>query len=363
MTVLIDADSHLFPRDAMDAVKSVGFEPFVDARGREWCRTPSGAVREWGKMYYDVGIRLQAMKEAGFDKQVLICDQGFVPDFVPLETSRKVCRSFNESVSRMQERNDEFIGIADVPHQEVGSAIEEAERAIRELNLKGIRIYGSWSGKNIESEEWMPFFELVDRLDVPLFFHTHGTAGLGKFNPNLVGYERLTNLSNVKDPSGKMRPLFVLGNGVGSGLEAITMVAGLVFHGVLEKYRNIRIAMLECGVGLAPWIASRLEMLLDFNRAMQLQRADLYGSWTPLKKRPSEYVKEHFWWTIDNVHEAIVPSLIRDLHMGRRLLAQTDFPHPEGSLDVVKWIRELDIPQLDKDRILGGNAAELFKMG
>lgn len=363
MSILIDADSHLFPRDAMEAVKSVGFEPFVDNRGREWCKTPTGAIREWGKMYYDAGIRLHAMREAGFEKQVLICDQGFVPDFVPLETSIKVCSSFNESVSKMQEENDAFIGIADVPHQDVNCAIEEAEHAIKDLNLKGVRIYGSWSGKNFESEEWMPFFDLINNLDIPLFFHTHGTAGLGRFNPNLIGYERLTNISNVKDPTGKIRPLFVLGNGIGSGLEAIAMVAGLVFHGVFEKYPNIRIAMLECGVGIAPWIASRLEMMLDFNRAMQLQRGDIYGSWTPLKKAPSEYVKKHFWWTIDNVHESIIPSLVRDLHMGNRLLAQTDFPHPEGSLDVARWIRQLDISQEDKNKILGENAAELFKMG
>lgn len=362
MSFLIDADSHIFPKEAMEKVTSIGFEPFTDKRGREWCRTPTGSVREWGEMYYDVKLRLHAMKEAGFEKQVLICDQGYVPDFIPLESSIKICRSFNESISRLQKEHEEFIGIADVPHQDVKCAIEETERAIKDLDLKGIRIYGSWSGKNFESEEWWPFFEFVEELDIPLFFHTHGTAGLGKFNPNLIGFERLTNLSSVKDPSGKARPLFVVGNGIGSGLEAIAMVSGLVFHGVLERFSRLRFAMLECGVGIAPWIASRLEMIMDFNRAMQLQRGDLYGNWTPLRKKPSEYVKKHFWWTIDNVHETIIPSLVRDLHMGRRLLAQTDFPHPEGSLDVARWIRDMNISETDKENILGDNAADLLKM-
>jgi predicted TIM-barrel fold metal-dependent hydrolase len=369
LVLRIDADSHIFTKDAMEVAKAVGYEPFIDYDGTLRVRTPWGGWRMWGPSYYDLDVRLAAMKAAGFEKQLLICDQGFMPDFVPLEMSQKLCSAYNNSVAKIQKEREEFISIADVPHQDVGAALKEAKRAIEDLGLRAIRVYGTWAGKGLESDAWLPFFELVSEHDVALFFHAHGSKGMGELQPNLVAHERLQEVGTVRTPSDDYKPLFVVGNGFGSCIEALCLVAGLVLHGVLKKYSNLRIALLECGVGWAPWIESRVDWVLDWARVMQSERPAQFGSWLPfvdggkITTKPSEYVRKHFWWAIDGTHETIIPLLVRELGMGKKLLAQTDFPHQEGSLDVGRWLQELNLPESDINAIMGGNACDILKMG
>lgn len=357
----IDIDSHIFPIDALDAALSLGFKPTVDKYGKEWIITPNGGFRQWGKLYYDLDTRRAAFREAGFDKQILICDQGFAPDFVPLEFSVKIFKAYNDGIARIQRENEDFIGCADVPHQDPIAAIEETERAVNDLGLKAVRVYGTWSGKNIESEEWLPFFELVSKLDVPLLFHPHGAAGKGDLAPNLIGRDRLQQLGYVRTPTGERKPAW-LGGILAFPLEAFVFISGLVLHGILKQYPTLKIGILECGVGWAPYVASRLDYLRDQLDALRGEDPEFYGSYRPITNSPSEYVRKHFWFALDHVGEVIAPMLIKEFGMGNRLLAQTDFPHPEGSLDIVRWIESMDISESDRAKILGKNAADLLKI-
>ena len=49
--------------------------------------------------------------------------------------------------------------------------IKEAERAVRELGLKGIFIHSSHKGHYPDDDEARPFWELVQELDVPVMIH------------------------------------------------------------------------------------------------------------------------------------------------------------------------------------------------
>ena len=49
--------------------------------------------------------------------------------------------------------------------------IKEAERAIRELGLRGIFIHSSHKGHYPDDDEARPFWELVQELDVPVMIH------------------------------------------------------------------------------------------------------------------------------------------------------------------------------------------------
>src|SRR6266705_1947234 len=115
-----------------------------------------------------LSIRIDAMKEAGFDKQCLLVANGTIPEpLLSLETSTYLQKSWNDVVAKVMRENDCFIGIAQVPTRDVDLAIEEARRATRDLGFRGIQIHGSWGSKNIESFEWWPFLEEIERLDVP----------------------------------------------------------------------------------------------------------------------------------------------------------------------------------------------------
>src|SRR2546425_377451 len=84
-------------------------------------------------------------------------------NLLSLETSTYLQKSWNDVVAKVMRENDCFIGIAQVPTRDVDLAIEEARRATRDLGFRGIQIHGSWGSKNIESFEWWPFFEEIER--------------------------------------------------------------------------------------------------------------------------------------------------------------------------------------------------------
>jgi predicted TIM-barrel fold metal-dependent hydrolase len=341
------------------------FSQFTDNKGRQFVRNPRGSAKPWGKIYYDIEQRLSALTDAGFDRQVLLAEQGFVPDYVGLETSIEICRRYNDAVARIQREHEEFIACAEIPHRSAEAAISEVKRAVNELGLKGVRIFGTWSGRNIESEDWWPFFEVVNELDVPLMLHSVTHAGGGDLGPNLVGREVLQAMSIIRGPTGKQNWLS-MPSILAFTWEAMCVIAGLVLHGVLKKYPNLRIGVLESGSAtLALYMANRLDFINETEGTWR--SAGVPGPYStesgfPITVPPSEYVKKHFWFAVDNVGEAEMSLLIRELGLGPRLMAQTDFPHAEGTLDVVRWFKEMNISESDKEFILGKNAAQLFKL-
>ena len=123
----IDMDSHFFPREALRVAENFGFRLSRNEKGHELVYVPMADSfhRMYGPEYYDLDLRRSAMSEAGYDRQLLICDGGFAPDHVPLETSVNVFRAFNDTVSKIQKDHEEFIGIADVAHQDPLAAMPD----------------------------------------------------------------------------------------------------------------------------------------------------------------------------------------------------------------------------------------------
>jgi len=90
--------------------------------------------------------------------------------------------------------------------------IKEAERAIRELGLKGIFIHSSHKGHYPDDDEARPFWELVQDLDVPVMIHP----------PHLgFGEERMKE--------------YRLASSIGRPFDLCLALARLIVRGILEE--------------------------------------------------------------------------------------------------------------------------------
>jgi predicted TIM-barrel fold metal-dependent hydrolase len=50
---------------------------------------------------------------------------------------------------------------------------KELERTILELKFKGVQIYTDLNGKPLDSPEFMPIYEMMNKYNLPIFIHWH----------------------------------------------------------------------------------------------------------------------------------------------------------------------------------------------
>ena len=71
------------------------------------------------------------------------------------------------------------------------------------------------------------------------------------------------------------------------------MLTSLVLEGIPERFPKLKIVFIEGGFGWIPSTMWRMD-----------RQFDRFRSEVPhLKRRPSEYVKEHFWFTTQPIDE------------------------------------------------------------
>lgn len=90
-----------------------------------------------------------------------------------------------ELIHRITHGHDELLGIAGVdPVIQGRAAVDEAERAIRELGLAGIDIepgFGS-PARHVDDSAYFPIYEVCAQLGVPVFLMTGPTTPDPRFN-------------------------------------------------------------------------------------------------------------------------------------------------------------------------------------
>jgi predicted TIM-barrel fold metal-dependent hydrolase len=362
----IDADTHFTPREVVENLpREMKDLPqlIVDHTGKEklWLNQINN-YHWFREEIYSVKMRIDAMKEAGFDKEVLLVANGTIPEtFLSTQSALFLMRRWNDAVAKVEQKHDCFIGAAQIPHSDPDAAIGEAERAVKDLGFRAIQIQGNWMGKNIESYDWWPFFEKVERLGVPIWYHATGAVAHKKFNPYLPGYEQITKLP---PPTAVFH---------GFLWEAQLILTGLILNGVIDKYPGLKVVLTEVDASWVPHFMSLLDSLVDLNQ--MYKTAGILENWdfgTPvrdivLRKKPSQRVRENFYFAINNATkielDVMLPVLVNRMMMANNLMIESDYDHPEGTLDIVRRVRTLkEIDEESKDMICGKNAANLLKI-
>lgn len=95
----------------------------------------------------------------------------------------------------------------------------------------------------------------------------------------------------------------------------------LIVEGVFEEFPTLKWVLIEGGLGWAPYVAGRLDRLYPALKAE-----------TPyLKRLPSEYLREHIYFSTQPIEEPTDPAhlqhLLRMAGADRRVLFASDYPH------------------------------------
>ena len=221
----------------------------------------------------------------------------------------------------------------------VEKAIEELEwvvaRDARVVLIRPAPVPGFKGPRSFAQPEFDPFWKRVVELDVLVALHSSDS-----------GYERFTN--EWIGSTSEMLPFQPNAFRMLSAWRPIEdAVASLICHGALTRFPTLKIAVVENG---ASWV-----------EPLQRSMKDLY------KKMPQDFPEN----PIEAMRRAIHISPFWEEDFGRlaellgpdRVLFGSDFPHPEGLGEPVKFAHEIShLGEELVSKIMGGNLARLMNM-
>jgi predicted TIM-barrel fold metal-dependent hydrolase len=282
------------------------------------------------KRLYDLDLQLREMSEASIDVSVLSCLLGWS---APMDE----CRLINDDLAKVQANYPgKFVGLAQGPVLEGQAAIQEIDRAVRNLGLKGVTITSQTKGVSLDAPKLYDLYEKICELDVPIFVH-----------PALapVGYDLLQDYDLPR----------VLGREVDLTVATTRLIAG----GVLDRFPDLKLVIAHFGGGIAA-VKDRL-----------LAKGYRFGT----LKRPFTDYFDMLYFDLAGFEGGLTA-----LHCAlqgirpERLLFASDYPQDFTGVNTdtgrgmkelkayIDAVRALALSDATKEAILGRTAAQLLKL-
>jgi predicted TIM-barrel fold metal-dependent hydrolase len=325
--LIIDVFNHFYPKDYMEALPKPLPEMVALLSSED---TPQGK----GKSITDLDYRTNQMKKFGIDKQILSLPGPTLDDLpsnIPVDEFNKIYRAANNGIAKIADNSHgRFEGIATVSLLDVQAAVEETERAVKDLGLLGVQVLSNVRGKPLDLPEFEPFYSKVSQLGCGLWTHP---AYIRKI------YDWMNDEYNMN---------MMMGWGIDTALATFRIMRG----GILERHPNLKIITHHLGT-LIPLMAGRINgfvMGQGKNGAPPL----------PLKKTPIEYLKMFY---VDTAEGSWKPAmdLAHGFYGSSHMLFGTDYPWG-NTPKIIENVKGLKIPEEEKKMILGENAEKLFRI-
>ncbi len=252
--------------------------------------------------------RLRQMDAQGIDVEALSINPYWYT--AERDLARQLIAIQNEKLAELcAAQPDRFVAFATVALQHPDLAVEQLEDGIKRLGLCGISIGGSVNGEELSDPKFHPFWAKAEELGVLVFLHPQGVPDLEK---RLQGNGLLTNV-------------------IGNPLETTIALSHLIC-GYLPSYS----ARSDHGCLTFPDRCSK----------------------TPLKKRPSEYLRDLYFDSI-----VFTPEALRHLVAecgASQIVMGTDYPYPWTSTAVEHILGTPSLSDAERAAILGDTACKLL---
>ncbi|MEZ5558983.1 MAG: amidohydrolase family protein [Pseudomonadales bacterium] len=235
---------------------------------------------------------------------------------------------------------DRILPIAHIPLYDVDLALQELQRCLK-LGFKGMFLAPEpVNGKRPSHPDFDPLWQLLVDADLPVCVHL------------IVRFDRVVNLSGTRWwDAAKEGTNTVFSFALGGTMQLIPAVAALVCDGLFDRFPKLKVAIVESGAGYVRYLMDRLD-----------EKYQRFGRINPLRRLPSDYLRENFWFVMDPSEGSIDAQC--DLVGEDRFLWGSDYPHIDSHANAVAEVHEALAPMSEHRRnlVLGGNARRLFNL-
>ncbi len=265
----------------------------------------------------------------GLDSVEMMGSDGLEPDF-----AAAIARAYNDWMHDFcSYAPDRMYGAAMVAPHDVDSAVAETRRCVEEYGFKSIFLApGTVNRRPWHDRYYDPLWAECERLNIPAGFHGGGQTYLTP-DFSLQIFESLMMWHTFSQPLGVM-----------------TVAVSLTAGGVLERFPNLRIALLEGNCAWAPWLLHRLDEHYEWVGAHEA---------SDLTKKPSEYFRSNCFLSVE-VDELPAKQYI-EWFGDDNLLFSTDYPHGDSKYpNSVEAFSKLPISEESQHKIMGENWSRLY---
>ena len=301
--------------------------------------------------------RVKEQDQDGLDAEVLFPAQAAGPtlwrNISHDEVYKTIVRGYNDWLGEeyCPVAPDRLIGLGVIPWTNLDDAVAELEHCAN-LGLKGVVLGAFPNGKSYPMPEDDRFWAAAVDLGMPVTVHV-------TFDRNGPRQSEPTFKYPKEDPDimRKIRRPF-LEWVTNFGLRPAVGVTQTVFSGVFDRFPALKIFFAETRLGWVPFWLEHADLWYERHRGW----AEEYLGFKPLKRLPSEYIKEHIYWSVQ--YERVAVELRHHLGVDKIMFA-TDFPHIECEWPNTRPLVEqiyADVPEDEKYRIWAGIAVEFFKL-
>jgi len=332
VTRVIDVHSHLYPNEWINYLeKSTG--RVIAERSSSTSiifyveGVPYAHVSRAG--HYDPEPRLEDMDKYGIDVNILSLTIPSV-ELLPIKEAVTWAKKVNDYFARLSQKYPKrFYAYVTLPYQDMDEAMKELDRAYKDLGVRGIMMFSNINGKPITSAEFYPLYAKAEEYELPILIHPA---------PPLT--------------TDVMKRLKLPPQVFGCTLDTTMAVASLIFQGVLERYPKLKLIHSHLG-GVVPYMVSRMDdSFNNYSREYGLE----------LPNVPSDYYRSQVYVDSISYHLPAMRCCLDWLGPDHIMLG-TDYAHPIGHIEeAIHYIRDMSLSEEDTDKILGGNAARLFRL-
>ena len=332
----IDIFAHIFPKSYFD--KMVKVAPGGKDMHKRVRNVPS---------IVDLDERFRIMDRFDGYVQVICLGSPPIEVFGPPSISREMAKLANDGMAELvRKHRDRFHGfIASLPMNDPEGLLAEAERAIKELGAVGVQVFTNVLGRPLTRPETMPLFDLMAKLDRPIWMHPARGADFSDYK---------------EEPKSHYEIWWTFG----WPYETSVAMAHLVFSGLFDRYPEIKIITHHLG-GMIPYFEGRVGPGWD-QLGARTSDEDYTLLLKKLKKRPLDYFRLFYADTaLFGAREATALGL--KFFGAERVLFGSDMPFdPEKGSAYIRWtieiIDRLEISSSERQAIYEGNARRLLKL-
>jgi predicted TIM-barrel fold metal-dependent hydrolase len=283
-------------------------------------------------VHRDVTLTRRAMESLAIDYMVVFPTPMLFLGMHPQpEMEVWLSRAYNSwMIDRLLSADDRIKSLIYVPF----NTPEEAERTVKDFgDAKGVIGFcvPSTRYKPVHHNDYMRLYAMIQETGKPIAFH----AGYHWQDQSLATINRFLGMHALG---------FVWCN--------MVHMTNWILNGIPERFPKLKSIWVESGLAWVPFLMQRL----DDQYLMRPSEAPM------LRRMPSEYMREHCWYTTQPMETSNMKALQLTMEMinaETQLLFASDWPHFD--FDLPSAIYDLPfLTEIAKRNILGLNAARIF---
>lgn len=295
----------------------------------------AGAGEPYGDVIVDKLLdlgqgRLQAMDAAGIDVAVISLTSPGIEQFETGLSVRLAEEANDVLAAAVSAHPDRYRGYAALPVRDVDAAVAELERATKDLGLIGWKTHCNYGDTYLDDKRYWPILAACERLDAPIYLH-----------PTMPKMAELRTYG-----------VALAGPPFGFGVETAMVMIRLILSGALDAFPKLKIVLGHYGEFL-PFLMTRIDWA--YTRPHVVSDT---GATPPLKKKPSDYLRENMWVSTSGNYLPAAFACTRDALGMDRILLGTD--HPYDSMDECRaFLDSLGLTEREESLLYQENAAAL----